>query len=51
MFEVITQSKYCAQIALKNTDPNKYTHTCCNIREYQAKRKLIVCCRGFDKDC
>ena len=26
MFEVITQSKYCAQKVLKNTDPNKRTH-------------------------
>ena len=54
MFEVITQSKYCAQKVLKNTDPNKRTYTCCldcNIREYKAKGKLIVCCRGFDKDC
>ena len=40
MFEVITQSKYCAQKVLKNSDPNKRTtHVDCNIREFKAKKK------------
>ena len=53
MFEVITQSKYCAQKVLKNRDPNKRTHAVLIVilENTRQKRKLIVCCRGFDKDC